>query len=92
MGNRSSFPRVFWVANSIEIFERFAYYGIYMGFGIYLQVCFFVVDDYLCSRELCVHAASHLQRASAIEICLALGAGQVLPESIADHHAVMGIC
>ena len=37
MGNRSSFPRVFWVANSIEIFERFAYYGIYMGFGIYLQ-------------------------------------------------------
>jgi dipeptide/tripeptide permease len=37
MGNRTSFPRVFWVANSIEIFERFAYYGIYMGFGIYLQ-------------------------------------------------------
>jgi len=37
MRNRSAFPRVFWVANIIEIFERFAYYGIYMGFGIYLQ-------------------------------------------------------
>lgn len=34
---RSAFPPVFWVANSIEVFERFAYYGIYMGFGIYLQ-------------------------------------------------------
>ncbi|RKY92451.1 MAG: hypothetical protein DRQ01_06275, partial [Ignavibacteriae bacterium] len=31
------FPFVFWVANGIEILERFAYYGIYMGFGIYLQ-------------------------------------------------------
>jgi proton-dependent oligopeptide transporter, POT family len=37
MSHRSAFPRVFWAANSIEIFERFAYYGIYMGFGIYLQ-------------------------------------------------------
>lgn len=37
MNKRSSFPRVFWVANCIEIFERFAYYGIYIGFGIYLQ-------------------------------------------------------
>ncbi|MFO7445732.1 MAG: MFS transporter [Ignavibacteriaceae bacterium] len=37
MKNRTSFPRVFWVANSIEVLERFAYYGIYMGFGIYLQ-------------------------------------------------------
>jgi proton-dependent oligopeptide transporter, POT family len=37
MSKRSAFPRVFWIANSIEIFERFAYYGIYMGFGIYLQ-------------------------------------------------------
>jgi dipeptide/tripeptide permease len=37
MKNRSSFPRVFWVANGIEVLERFAYYGIYMGFGIYLQ-------------------------------------------------------
>ena len=36
MKNRSSFPGVFWVANAIEILERFAYYGIYMGFGIYL--------------------------------------------------------
>ena len=37
MNKRTPFPRVFWAANSIEIFERFAYYGIYMGFGIYLQ-------------------------------------------------------
>ncbi len=37
MNQRTAFPKVFWVANSIEIFERFAYYGIYMGFGIYLQ-------------------------------------------------------
>lgn len=37
MPNRSPFPKVFWVANSIEVLERFAYYGIYMGFGIYLQ-------------------------------------------------------
>jgi len=36
MKNRTAFPPVFWVANSIEILERFAYYGIYMGFGIYL--------------------------------------------------------
>ena len=36
MEKRSAFPRVFWVANVIEILERFSYYGIYMGFGIYL--------------------------------------------------------
>jgi dipeptide/tripeptide permease len=36
MAKRSSFPPVFWVANSIEILERIAYYGIYMGFGIYM--------------------------------------------------------
>jgi POT family proton-dependent oligopeptide transporter len=37
LSNRTPFKRVFWVANSIEVLERFAYYGIYMGFGIYLQ-------------------------------------------------------
>ena len=37
MKERTKFPRVFWIANSIEVLERFAYYGIYMGFGIYLQ-------------------------------------------------------
>jgi dipeptide/tripeptide permease len=36
MEKRTSFPRVFWVANGIEILERFAYYGIYFGFGIYM--------------------------------------------------------
>jgi len=35
--NRTKFKPVFWIANSIEVLERFAYYGIYMGFGIYLQ-------------------------------------------------------
>jgi dipeptide/tripeptide permease len=34
--NRTAFPPVFWVANLIEVLERFAYYGIYFGFGIYL--------------------------------------------------------
>jgi POT family proton-dependent oligopeptide transporter len=36
MSTRTSFPRVFWVANTIEVLERFAYYGIYFGFGIYM--------------------------------------------------------
>lgn len=34
---RTPFPPVFWVANGIEILERFAYYGIYFGFGIYME-------------------------------------------------------
>jgi len=37
MKKRTPFPLVFWIANSIEILERFAYYGIYMGFGIYME-------------------------------------------------------
>jgi MFS family permease len=28
---------VFWVANLIEVLERFAYYGIYFSFGIYMS-------------------------------------------------------
>lgn len=36
MGNRTAFPPVFWVANLVEVVERFAYYGIYVGFGIYM--------------------------------------------------------
>jgi dipeptide/tripeptide permease len=36
MSNRTPFPKVFWVANTIEILERIAYYGIYMSFGIYM--------------------------------------------------------
>jgi dipeptide/tripeptide permease len=34
---RTAFPFVFWAANSIEVLERFSYYGIYMGFGIYME-------------------------------------------------------
>jgi POT family proton-dependent oligopeptide transporter len=36
MNKRTPFPLVFWVANTVEVLERFAYYGIYMGFGIYM--------------------------------------------------------
>jgi dipeptide/tripeptide permease len=35
-GRRTPFPPVFWVANIVEVLERFAYYGIYFGFGIYM--------------------------------------------------------
>ncbi|MGD2092122.1 MAG: MFS transporter [Candidatus Aminicenantes bacterium] len=34
---RTAFPKVFWIANTVEILERFAYYGIYFGFGIYME-------------------------------------------------------
>ncbi len=34
---RTTFPPVFWVANIVEVLERFGYYGIYMGFGIYME-------------------------------------------------------
>ena len=37
MSKRTPFPRVFWIANIVEILERFAYYGIYLGFGIYME-------------------------------------------------------
>ena len=37
MASRTPFPRVFWVANLVEVLERFAYYGIYFGFGIYME-------------------------------------------------------
>lgn len=37
MNERTPFPKVFWVANTVEVLERFAYYGIYFGFGIYLE-------------------------------------------------------
>ncbi len=37
MARRTPFPPVFWVANLIEVLERFSYYGIYFGFGIYMQ-------------------------------------------------------
>jgi MFS family permease len=33
---RTPFSKVFWVANFIEVLERFAYYGIYFSFGIYM--------------------------------------------------------
>jgi POT family proton-dependent oligopeptide transporter len=36
VSTRTKFPPVFWVANAIEVLERFAYYGIYFGFGIYM--------------------------------------------------------
>jgi len=42
---RSPFPPVFWVANSVEILERFAYYGIYMGFSIYFAMLGFKTEQ-----------------------------------------------
>lgn len=36
MSKRTAFPPVFWVANFIEVLERFAYYGIYIPFGLYM--------------------------------------------------------
>ena len=36
MEKRTPYPHVFWVANGVEVLERFAYYGIYFGFGIYM--------------------------------------------------------
>lgn len=36
MNARTRFPPVFWIANTVEILERFSYYGIYFGFGIYM--------------------------------------------------------
>lgn len=45
MAKRSPFPRVFWVANIIEVLERFAYYGIYFGFGIYMTQLGFTRGD-----------------------------------------------
>jgi len=32
----SSFPRNFWTANTIELFERWAYYGIFNLLALYL--------------------------------------------------------
>ncbi len=32
----SRFPRTFWIANTIELFERFAWYGFFMLFANYL--------------------------------------------------------
>ncbi|MBA4411222.1 MAG: MFS transporter [Odoribacter sp.] len=30
------YPSVFWISNIIELFERYAWYGFYMGFGLFL--------------------------------------------------------
>ena len=45
MSKRSSFPKVFWISNFIEVLERFAYYGIYLSFGIYMQQLGFSKGD-----------------------------------------------
>lgn len=42
---RTPFPPVFWIANSVEILERFAYYGIYMGFSIYFAMLGFKTEQ-----------------------------------------------
>jgi proton-dependent oligopeptide transporter, POT family len=45
MKNRSAFPKLFWVANSIEVFERYAYYGIFMVFYAYMEELGFTRGD-----------------------------------------------
>ena len=45
MTERTPYPRVFWIANAVELLERFSYYGIYFGFGIYMQSLGFSRDD-----------------------------------------------
>jgi len=45
MERRTPYPPVFWVANSIEVLERFAYYGIYFGFGIYMEYLGYTMDQ-----------------------------------------------
>ncbi|HUV13728.1 MAG TPA: MFS transporter [Acidobacteriota bacterium] len=45
MERRTPYPTVFWVANSIEVLERFAYYGIYFGFGIYMEYLGYTMDQ-----------------------------------------------
>ncbi|MBN1159290.1 MAG: MFS transporter [Bacteroidales bacterium] len=42
---RTPFSKVFWVANIIEVLERFAYYGIYMGFSIYFTTLGFKTEQ-----------------------------------------------
>jgi len=36
MGSKHSFPRTFWTANIVELFERWAWYGMFAVFAIYL--------------------------------------------------------
>lgn len=31
-----NYPSIFWISNIIELFERYAWYGFYMGFGLFL--------------------------------------------------------
>ncbi len=45
MERRTPYPPVFWVANGIEVLERFAYYGIYFGFGIYMEHLGYTMDQ-----------------------------------------------
>jgi dipeptide/tripeptide permease len=45
MKQRTPFPPVFWVANLIEVLERFSYYGIYFGFGIYMEYLGYTQDQ-----------------------------------------------
>lgn len=45
MAERTQFPPVFWLANLVEVLERFAYYGIYFSFGIYLTSLGFSRDQ-----------------------------------------------
>lgn len=36
MSKRTAFPKAFWASNAMELFERWAWYGFYMAFALYL--------------------------------------------------------
>ena len=36
-GEPEKFPKTFYYANTIELFERLAHYGLYIGLAIYLR-------------------------------------------------------
>ena len=45
MEKRTRFPGVFWASNTVEVFERFAYYGIFLTFYAYMEYRGFTRGD-----------------------------------------------
>ena len=37
LAGSGKFPRVFWIANSVELLERAAYYGVFIVITLYLS-------------------------------------------------------
>jgi hypothetical protein len=51
MENRTAFPPVFWVANGIEVLERFAYYGIPVISGTFADRGVVTVEEMVIVRK-----------------------------------------